>query len=245
MEEDRTGFAPHRVHWTRAKSDRFWDVVSSQRTTDDNYYSAMVGSSLIRYVQKRGVRFAGRVLDFGCGLGDLIGKLIDAGVRAEGTDFSAASVERVRQRFEGNPRFGGAVVSHQIPTSLPDAAFDAIFFIETIEHLLDDDLNRTIAELRRLLRPGGTIIVTTPNDEKLNLNGVVCPDCGCVFHRVQHVRSWSATSLEEFMRRFGFEAAAVQPLYLQNTWWKSVLLARAARLLRKQLPHLIYIGRAV
>lgn len=238
-------FVPHRVAWTREKSARFWDAVSSHLSIDENYFSAMVGSSLVRAVRSEGVDLSGRVLDFGCGLGDLIGRLIEHGVRAEGADFSPSSVARVNQRFEGQPAFGGAHVIASIPTTLPSASFDTIFFIETIEHLLEDDLTATVAELRRLLRTGGTVIVTTPNEEKMGLNEVVCPDCGCIFHRVQHVRTWSPRGLTEFMARSGFERVATRTMYLQDRWWKSLLLARAARFLGKPLPHLIYIGRAI
>jgi SAM-dependent methyltransferase len=223
-------FQPHHVEWTREKSARFWDGMSSHLTIDDNYFSAMVGSSLIRFVQSRGVELSGRVLDFGCGLGDLIGKLIEKGVQAEGVDFSPSSVDRVNHRFKGQPRFASAHVIRAIPTEFPDASFD---------------LHATVAELRRLLRPGGTLIVSTPNEERLNLNEAICPECGCIFHRIQHVRTWTARSLQELMARSGFDCVTVEALYLQDSWWKSRLFRAAARLFGKRLPHLIYIGKAV
>lgn len=240
-----TEFTPHRVEWTRAKSARFWNSVSAHLDIDDNYWAAMVGGSLVHFVKKQRVDLSGAVLDFGCGFGDLIGHLLRTGVKAQGADFSSESVARVNQRFQGNPNFGGARVIDGVPTDLSAASFDTIFFTETIEHLLDDDLAATIQELRRLLRKGGTLVVTTPNDEPLNHSETICPDCGAIFHRVQHVRSWTGQSLASFMSGHGFTTVNTHLLYLQETPLKSRVFGLAARAFGKKLPHLVYIGHAV
>lgn len=236
-------FAPHRAVWTREKSSRFWDQLSSLQGGDENYFSAEVGDSLIRFARANGADLNGRVLDFGCGPGHLVRKLLRAGVKAEGADFSATSIDRLRRTAADDPNFGGVTLIESIPSSLPGDTYSTVFFVETIEHLLDDDLNATFAELHRIVRPGGYIVVTTPNDENLRTGDTVCPDCGCVFHRVQHVRSWTANSIVAAMSKFGFETVAAKAWYLDPRWWKSHLITIAARALHKRLPHLIYVGR--
>jgi 2-polyprenyl-3-methyl-5-hydroxy-6-metoxy-1,4-benzoquinol methylase len=234
---------PHKVDWTRDKSARFWDFLSNSNYGEETYFSAMVGDALIGVVKAAGVSLEGRTLDFGCGPGHLIGKLLSNGVTVEGVDFSSSSIEQVNDRFGSEQRFNGAHRIDSIPSSLPDEVYETVFLIETIEHLMDKDLDATISEIRRILKPGGVLIISTPNDENLALNETICPDCGAIFHRVQHVRSWSGRSLEQAMKSRGFETVAIKRLYLQSSRWRSILFTRAASLLRKKQPHLIYIGR--
>jgi SAM-dependent methyltransferase len=236
-------FSPHRVVWTRDKSTRFWDVLASRPTTDNNYFSSAAGAALVGFARQHGARLSGRILDFGCGPGYLIARLLDHGGKVTGVDFSPRSIERVVERFQGRPEFEGAHVIDSIPTPFADQSFDTVFFIETIEHLLDDDLEAAAGELRRLTRKGGTVVISTPNQEDLEVAASVCPDCGCTFHPVQHVRSWSAESLTQFMSGFGFKAVAVKPLFLRSTWLRTRIISAVARLAGKRLPHLVYVGR--
>jgi SAM-dependent methyltransferase len=236
-------FNPHSVVWTREKSSRFWDQLTSTSGDDETYFSAEKGDSIIRFARAYGADLGGRVLDFGCGPGYLVRKLLAAGVHAEGADFSPTSLERLQQFAGGQPNFGGAYLIESIPTTLPADTFSAVFFIETIEHLLDDDLRATIPELYRIVRPSGHVIITTPNDENLRSLGTICPDCGCAFHSVQHVRSWNVSSIIDCMSKAGFETVAARAWYLDQRWWKSRVVTAGARALGKRLPHLIYIGR--
>jgi 2-polyprenyl-3-methyl-5-hydroxy-6-metoxy-1,4-benzoquinol methylase len=237
-----TEFNPHRVIWTREKSSRFWDQLTSTTGGDENYFSAEMGDSIIPFARSHGADLGGRVLDFGCGPGHLVRKLLAAGVNAEGADFSPASLERLRQFAASSPKFGGSHLIESIPTTLPGDAFSTVFFIETIEHLLDDDLRATIPELFRIVRPGGHVVVTTPNDENMGALETVCPDCGCIFHSVQHVRSWNVATISDCMSKAGFQTVAAKTWYLDQSWRRSRLITAGARVLRKHLPHLIYIG---
>jgi SAM-dependent methyltransferase len=79
-----------------------------------------------------------------------------------------------------------------------------VLSVETIEHVLDDELANLLTEVRRVLRPGGTAIVTTPNDEDLAAGMNFCPACGIEYHQWQHVRSWSADSLQSALENAGF-----------------------------------------
>jgi 2-polyprenyl-3-methyl-5-hydroxy-6-metoxy-1,4-benzoquinol methylase len=83
--------------------------------------------------------------------------------------------------------------------------FDAILVLEVIEHLNDDALETLLGEVHRILESGGVIIFTTPNDEQLENAHIFCPSCEKVFHRWQHVRSWSETRLRQYLEERGFE----------------------------------------
>ncbi|MDQ3978605.1 MAG: methyltransferase domain-containing protein [Actinomycetota bacterium] len=241
MSVERT-FVPHPVEWTPEKSSRWWNVTSERH--QDRYFSLRYGRALVGLVQLFGVRLGGsRVLDFGCGSGYLLDALLARGIPCSGADFSEDAVAVVRKRLEGNRLFQGVQLVQEMPTSLKDESYDAVFFIETVEHLLDGDLESTLRELRRIIRPGGALIVTTPNDEQLAQAESICPDCGCIFHPVQHVRSWDKDSLSEKMREFGLSTVTCRPLYLQRTALQTLVVSAVARGLRKRLPNLMFIGR--
>jgi SAM-dependent methyltransferase len=154
----------------------------------------------------------------------------------------AKSLIRFAETHGGNTG-GETLFAASPPGTLPIEAYSMVVAVDTIEHLQDDQLRPLLAELHRALRPGGSIVVAAPNEEKLEMGETVCPDCGCLFHRSQHVRSWTADGLAAYMSEYGFDMLAATPWYLEERWWKSRLVSAVARALRKRLPHFIYVGR--
>jgi 2-polyprenyl-3-methyl-5-hydroxy-6-metoxy-1,4-benzoquinol methylase len=93
------------------------------------------------------------VLDAPCGDGSLAATLRAAGHDAHGVDING----------NGAALLGAAYRDADLNGRLPfdDQSFDVVFSIEGIEHLTDR--YRFLRELRRVLRPEGTLILTTPN----------------------------------------------------------------------------------
>ena len=99
----------------------------------------------------------GRVLDVGCAGGELAALLAARGWRVQGADAEPALVDAARARgIEAC-----AVDLDRGPLPWPDGAFDAVVAAEVIEHVVDTDY--LLTEVARVLRPGGALIVTTPN----------------------------------------------------------------------------------
>jgi 2-polyprenyl-3-methyl-5-hydroxy-6-metoxy-1,4-benzoquinol methylase len=94
-----------------------------------------------------------RLLDAPCGDGALAAALADAGHQANGVDIGGS----------GAARLGAAYRDADLNGRLPfdDRSFDVVFSIEGIEHLTDR--YRYLRELHRVLKPAGTLILTTPN----------------------------------------------------------------------------------
>jgi 2-polyprenyl-3-methyl-5-hydroxy-6-metoxy-1,4-benzoquinol methylase len=239
-------FAEHAVQWSDEKVARFWDHFN--RSGVREYFAEQVGDAVIAIAAAK-VPIAGMVLDFGSGKGALIGKLLErGGARVSGCDFSPASVESVRAKYRGLRDFAECEVIEKLPTSFPADHFDCIFLLETVEHLIQPYLEQTVAELHRLLKPGGSLIVTTPNQENLSASEVLCPDCGAIFHRVQHVRSFDTASIREVFARGGLQEVFCRALFLGSR--KQRWLAAIAGALKMVLgrgpfpaPNLMYIGR--
>lgn len=247
----RTGEASamyHRVDWTPEQIQRFWNFYSSNAAAHGSYFSGRFGNAIVRLVRRR-VKLSGTLVDFGCGPGYLLEELLRQGFRCKAIDASAEAVHRVRERFAGHPGFLGAALGDLDRLPLLEGEAGAIFLIEVLEHLSPEFATTAFAEFRRVLQPGGHLIVTVPNEEDLGANSVACPDCGCVFHRMQHVQSFSRESLAQLMKAVGFEAVFVASLHLKHFAGNWVtrpvgLVKHLARALRhRPNPHLLAIGR--
>jgi len=99
----------------------------------------------------------GRLLDVGCAAGELAAEAIARGWRVDGMEREPALAEAARAL--GVAVHVGDFDGGRWPW--PSAAFDAAVAGEVIEHLVDTD--QFLAELARVVRPGGALIVTTPN----------------------------------------------------------------------------------
>jgi SAM-dependent methyltransferase len=239
-------FAPHELRWTPEHVRRFWSYLAGSAQAAQAYFSSHSGDALITDVARRATLAPGaRVLDWGCGPGFLVERLLARGFHAQGLEFSKESAEQTRARCGEHPHFEGVVVADGLPGPLAEASVDAVFVVEVLEHLLPAQAAESLDEIRRILRPGGLLVATTPHDEALEAVKTICPDCGAVFHPWQHLASFTARTLTALCARHGFETIACQATTLGRTW-----SGRAFELLRRALgrapgpePHLVYIGR--
>ena len=99
----------------------------------------------------------GRVLDLGCGDGQVIGRVVDAypAVEAIACDFSPEMLGRARERFADVAAV--TVVEHDLDDPLPPAwgSFDAIVSAFAIHHVVDDRKRALYGEVFEHLAPGG------------------------------------------------------------------------------------------
>jgi SAM-dependent methyltransferase len=99
----------------------------------------------------------GRVLDLGCAFGFSTRLLRRRGYQAIGVDGSAAYIARAKHA-DPNGEYYFSDASH-VP--LPDRSFDGVLFLDVLEHLPDEA--GAIAEVARVLRPGGTLVLSVPH----------------------------------------------------------------------------------
>ena len=101
-----------------------------------------------------------RLLDVGCGNGEYLKNMRRAGWTVTGVEPNEESVRMGRSRF-------GLEIHHGVleDVSLPDRTFDVITMQHAVEHLPDPV--RTLRTAYRLLRPGGRLVVVTPNINSL------------------------------------------------------------------------------
>lgn len=96
-----------------------------------------------------------RVLDAGCGSGPLLADLRERGASAVGFDGSPAMIRLARERLGGEAELTVADLSQTLPYD--DEAFDDAVAVLVLHYL--EDWSQPLRELRRVLRPGGRLIV--------------------------------------------------------------------------------------
>jgi SAM-dependent methyltransferase len=111
---------------------------------------------------------AARILDFGCGAG----QVVEAGIAA-GLDFSGADVfyAGAEARVEAVYPAVRAIENGRIP--FPDAAFDLVVNNQVMEHV--EDLDGVLAEIHRVLKPGGTVLSIFPSRDVLREGHIGIP----------------------------------------------------------------------
>ncbi|MGZ8463014.1 MAG: class I SAM-dependent methyltransferase [Candidatus Deferrimicrobiaceae bacterium] len=142
----------------------------------------------------------GRLLDIGCGNGDFLARMRGKGWEVEGLEVDSEAVKSARSRH-GLTIHHGALETWK----LPDGSFDAITANHVIEHVHDPIA--LIRECLRVLKPGGVLVLATPN-----ING----DAHRVFGRnwthldpPRHLHLFSGTTLKECGTRAGFQKIEV------------------------------------
>lgn len=129
------------------------------------FWHKLIGSVIVLHPRRRAdMEFAamhlpavrgGRLLEVGCGSGQALRVLGELGWDAEGVDFDRAAVERARARGL-RVRLGS--LREQ---GYPAESFDAVVMSHLIEHVPDP--LRVLEECRRVLKPGGRLVILTPN----------------------------------------------------------------------------------
>ncbi|MEO8195991.1 MAG: class I SAM-dependent methyltransferase [Thermoanaerobaculia bacterium] len=132
------------------------------------HVGALCAADLMRVYTQLGRQYEGdrRWLDFGCGCGRVARHLIGAGSETlfadRDLDYTGVDVDRHQIAWAARhlpARF--SVIPPTPPTALAPASFDVIFTISVFTHLDESAQERWLAELRRLLRPGGLLLATT------------------------------------------------------------------------------------
>lgn len=101
----------------------------------------------------------GKVADLGCGPGVMVDAVLSRGGTFVGLDYSSEMVKEANELFAGRPGVSfqqGDI--EQLP--LPSDEFDQVLCMAVLEYL--DSPHRALREIHRILRPGGTAIITVP-----------------------------------------------------------------------------------
>ncbi len=177
-----------------------------------------------------GVAPGDRLLDLGCGFGRHAFEAARRGASVVALDPGRDEVEGVRATFGGMVDAGelapstraGAVQGDALHLPFADGAFDRVIASEVLEHIPDDVA--AMAELARVLRPGGTMAVTVPRMGPEVINWTLSDE----YHDVPggHVRIYRRSVLEARLSSTGLEPTGAHHAHGLHApyWWLRCLV---------------------
>lgn len=183
--------------------DQFADRYSRLRASSDPL------DPVTREVAELGDLRGRRVLDVGCGPGTILGQLVRAyGVDGVGIDASPHMIEAARRETSEIEQFHVAR-AEQLP--FEDASFDAALARWVVHHL---DRPRALAEILRVLRPGGRLVVTTTDPDAVDTHWMVPFFPSLV--AIERGRFPSGEALSRELEAAGFHSIRVIPFILDR-----------------------------
>lgn len=150
-----------------------------------------------------------KILDLGCGDGQISKRIKDLGFEVYGFDFSKKNL-RLAKKKGIKVKFGD--LNKKIPYK--KESFDIIFAGEIIEHIYDT--KKLLAEIKRILKKEGILIITTPNlvhlPDRINFLKGQTPTQIKPLHKYLylHIRQFTFNSLKEILKFYGFEIQKFQ-----------------------------------
>jgi SAM-dependent methyltransferase len=162
-----------------------------------------------------------RVLDLGAGAGEFTAAAAAAGTEVIAVEVAEAALARARR---AHPALAFQLVPIDGPLPFDDGRFDVVWASEVIEHIADTGV--WLSEVRRVLTPGGRLLLTTPSHGRLRvaLGGIerYSEPLG------DHLHLYTRRSLRTLLSEFGFGGVEIR-LAGGPPLLRRLLLARAVR----------------
>ncbi len=140
-----------------------------------------------------------RILDIGCGEGITLERL-----RRRFPDRHILGLDLLAENVAICKNHGLPIVQGDVyDLAFADGAFDCCLFMEVIEHLARPE--RALAEIHRVLKTGGLLLIVFPNDLMWVLARLATLKIKEAFYDPGHVRQWSPRSIRDEVVEHGFE----------------------------------------
>ncbi len=173
------------------------------------------------------------VLDVGCGSGVFAAEMAKRGARVLGVDANPSAIEYAQTTFAGDG------LSFQLglldELELPEQSFDRASCLEIVEHVYPEQVQKLLADISRLLRPGGQVLVTTPNYRGLWPVIEWAADrfsSAAKMDAEQHVTHFHRRMLQQFVERAGLRI-----LHLRTYSTLAPFVAPASERLATRFEH--------
>jgi ubiquinone/menaquinone biosynthesis C-methylase UbiE len=151
---------------------------------------------------------SGRVLDWGCGWGQVTALLRERGVDAQPFDYRPDEPAPGEARLERFPDIVCRFSPDPVTLPFPNESFDAVLSCGVLEHVQDPDAS--LEELRRVLRPRGRLYVAKLPNRRSYLERLA-KRLGLYYHgQLEHDTLWTPEEAREAAARHGFDVLDVR-----------------------------------
>lgn len=171
------------------------------------------------YAEAASIAAGGRALDVGCNVGygsDIIAR---GGAEVTGVDVSTRALAEATARYARDGLSFQAVDGNVLP--FEDDSFDVVSSFQVIEHL--DDLSAYLGEIARVVKPGGSVLFTTPNRD-------IRLDPGMKPWNKFHVTEFTSESLGALLKPY-FAEVKIRGLFAEPALYE-IEYQRSQRMLR-------------
>lgn len=194
------------------KQDKIWDYFQNQQ---QNIFSSAIKRQ--KYLSDRISDLAGdksiKILNIGVGAGDFENIAARNGWEVYSLDPSQDTINSIKQKLNMGDR---ARTGYAENNPFENNIFDVVCVSEVLEHLDDEQLKKSMSEIKRVLKPGGYIIGTVPAREDFDSQITICPKCGEKFHRWGHYRRYDKAVVESLINQ-NYQIIKVKEVLLINS----------------------------
>ncbi|MBP5190976.1 MAG: class I SAM-dependent methyltransferase [Opitutales bacterium] len=233
-----------RYQWTEESVRNYFDMWSDGRFAPQEDSATTLKKELLRILRKH-VHLKGKILDFGCGYGDLLSGIQEKNCQLYGVDYSPERVKKANQTLASQKNFCKVELFSPNFFERNKNQFDTILSTAVLEHLFPEKLPSTVKALCDCLKPKGKIFINVPNEDNLECQSDFCPNCGAFFNREQHLTSFNSQKLKNVMQKAGFKTLACYSTVITNRRITSLYFKIFNSLFHITSPELFYIGQKV
>lgn len=189
---------------------------------DTGYGEGPMEDALIRFRCKTALKtfqlIRGPFLDLGCGKGEIVSALTEQHKLAVGIDLAPGRLAKILSDYPG------CQFVHGLVQELPFASNSiwGITAFEIFEHLIPDDSRLMLFESLRVLRPGGKLVLSTPNTRSISgrLRSLLREDHDPKSGRLDHFNEVNYRELAQLLKVVGFEEIRLFGIGILPGMWR-------------------------
>ncbi len=170
-------------------------------TRVSNLKSATASRYLDRLKEYAGSN-TGRLLEIGCGGGNLLAEARSRGFEVKGVEISPSAAARANKLLGEESVLIGTIER----VSLPEGSFDIIISADSIEHVRDPVL--FLQRVWKLLKPAGVVFIVTPSLDSWSARLM---GRHWMEYKIEHLYYFGKESMKRALRRTGFESISIEP----------------------------------